>query len=105
MYRCILVHPEDQDMQRILWRENINEPVHEFRLKTITYGTASASFLATNCLNVLAEEIADSHPAASLAISKNFYMDDLLTGAESVESAKSLQNVIHTTLEKAHFPL
>jgi hypothetical protein len=47
MYRQVVVHPEDRDLQRILWRYSSEEPIQEYRLTTVTYGTSSAPFLAT----------------------------------------------------------
>lgn len=50
MYRQFLVHPQDRMFQKILWRSNPSEPLRTYQLRTITYGTASAPFLATRCL-------------------------------------------------------
>nr|XP_034194811.1 uncharacterized protein LOC117611031 [Osmia lignaria] len=46
MFRQIRVDPADVDWTRILWRSRPDEPVQDFRLKTVTYGTACAPFLA-----------------------------------------------------------
>lgn len=43
MYRQVLVHPDDQDFQRILCRFSTDKPVQDFRLNTVTYGEASNS--------------------------------------------------------------
>ncbi|XP_058817089.1 uncharacterized protein LOC131680391 [Topomyia yanbarensis] len=50
MYRMVMVQPADQHLQRILWRDSVSEPVRVFQLTTVTYGTASAPYLATKCL-------------------------------------------------------
>jgi hypothetical protein len=47
MYRQIVVHPQDRDLQRILWRYSSEEPIQEYRLITVTHGISSAPFLAT----------------------------------------------------------
>ncbi|GFY26824.1 uncharacterized protein TNCV_4375701 [Trichonephila clavipes] len=44
MYRQILVADEDQKYQQILWRNNSSENIRTYKLKTVTYGLASASF-------------------------------------------------------------
>jgi hypothetical protein len=46
MYRQIKIHEDDQPFQRILWRFNLKEKVEEYQLTTVTYGTASAPYLA-----------------------------------------------------------
>lgn len=47
MYRQILVHPEDRNLHRIYYRESPDQPLQDFKLCTVTYGTKAASFLAT----------------------------------------------------------
>ncbi|UYV76795.1 PARVA [Cordylochernes scorpioides] len=46
MYRQILVHPEDTLYQRIIWRDESGQGLKEYELKTLTYGTSCAPFLA-----------------------------------------------------------
>ncbi|CAB0039255.1 unnamed protein product [Trichogramma brassicae] len=46
MYRQILIHADDQCWQHILWREDPNKPIRDYRASTVTYGTAAAPFLA-----------------------------------------------------------
>ncbi|XP_035218435.1 uncharacterized protein LOC118191710 [Stegodyphus dumicola] len=47
MYRQVLVSDEDRNYQQILWRFNPNEEIRTYKLNTVTYGLAPASFLAT----------------------------------------------------------
>lgn len=47
MYRMIDIHPNQRNLQRIVWRDSELSPVKTFELSTITYGTVSAPFLAT----------------------------------------------------------
>lgn len=54
MYRQIWVTESQHDYQRILWRENPDQPLNTYRLKTVTYGVITASYLATACLNRVA---------------------------------------------------
>lgn len=85
MYRQVLVTPEQRSLQRILWRSNNKDPINTFELNTFTYGTASAPFLATRCLVELANGI--ENPEIAEIIQKDFYVDDLLTGAGSIKEA------------------
>lgn len=91
MYRQIKVSESDVHLQRILWRSSHTEDIKSYELTTVTYGTSSAPFLATRCLNEVAFEIQGSHPVESNIISKDFYVDDLMTGAATVEDAKKMQ--------------
>jgi hypothetical protein len=79
MYRMIEIHPDHSDYQRIVWRENTEDPLKTYRLTTLTYGTKPASFLATRCLKELALQNANQYPETAKAIQQDFYVDDLLT--------------------------
>ncbi|XP_015373225.1 PREDICTED: uncharacterized protein LOC107168354 [Diuraphis noxia] len=85
MYRQVAIANEDCDMQRILWRSTPSQQLESYRLLTVTYGTTPASFLATQCLVVLADQYQTEFPDAFKAIKNDFYMDDLMTGGESKE--------------------
>jgi len=56
MYRQVTVHPQDRYLQMILWRYSIEEHIQEYQLNTVTYGTASAPYLATRCLKKFADD-------------------------------------------------
>lgn len=105
MYRCIAIAPEDRDYQRILWRQNPNEPIREYRLTTVTYGTSPASYLATRCLKEIVKEIRQTEPEVAHSIEHEFYMDDLMTGSKTVAEAARKQRLIHDLLSSARLPL
>ncbi|XP_033214033.1 uncharacterized protein LOC117171090 [Belonocnema kinseyi] len=56
MYQQIRLDEADQNFQKILWREESREPLKIYKLKTVTYGMSSASFLATRSLRQLAND-------------------------------------------------
>ena len=94
MYRQFIVPPPDCNFQRIVWRESPTDPIQDFVLTTVTYGTASAPFLATRCLQQLAIDSESSYPEASRALSSDMYVDDLMSGESSTERARNLQREI-----------
>ncbi|GBP12586.1 hypothetical protein EVAR_10249_1 [Eumeta japonica] len=47
MYRQIEVNESQRPLQQILWRFDPSKPLKSYTLNTVTYGTASAPFLAT----------------------------------------------------------
>jgi len=59
----------------------INPNSQSISSHTITYGTASAPFLAIRCHFELSKIYAESYPIASQVISSDFYVEDMLTGA------------------------
>lgn len=105
MFRQVAVATEDQDLQRIVWRANCSDPIRTYKLTTVTYGTTSESFMATQCLKVLAKENFQTYPEASKAIERDFYMDDLMTGAETTEEGIILHEQISLILNSAKLPL
>ncbi|UYV71900.1 hypothetical protein LAZ67_9000991, partial [Cordylochernes scorpioides] len=105
MYRQIRIHPEDADYQRILWRPSPEEPVVDYRLLTVTYGTTSAPFLAMRTLQQLAEDEGHNYPEASRVTLNDFYVDDLLTGAQTIAEAKELIDQLKDLMKKGGFHL
>lgn len=61
--------------------------------------------MATNCLVALAEEIKQQFPNVSKVIQQDFYMDDLMSGADTVEECCKLQQTISEVLNSINFPL
>ncbi|XP_031341031.1 uncharacterized protein LOC116169144 [Photinus pyralis] len=105
MYRQIMVADDQRDLQRIVWRSHESEPLRYYKLNTVTYGTAPASFLAVRCLRQLGLDNLDTSPKASGAIINDFYMDDLLTGTETIEEAIETKEHINEILSGAGFKL
>ena len=71
----------------------------------MTYGTAVVPYLATRYLRQLGEENKESHPTASNVIINDFYVDDLLKEAASLDKARELKNQLTSILEPAGFSL
>ncbi|XP_058816127.1 uncharacterized protein LOC131679414 [Topomyia yanbarensis] len=51
MYRQVLVHHDDTDYMRIVWRDSPDKPIQHFRLLTVTYGLKNSGFLAMAALH------------------------------------------------------
>ena len=105
MYRQIKVHPLDRRFQRIVWRKSPDEPLQEYELTTITYGTASAPFLATRCLHQLAIEEGQNFPRATEVLDRDFYVDDCISGSQTVEEAMAVQKELVQLLSMGGFLL
>lgn len=120
MYRQVKVAAEDVDFQRILWRKdqtatnssaliaksaNQSGKTEEFRLLRVTFGTASAPYLAVKALQQVAIDEGANYPVAAARVNKDYYMDDLLTGGENVESAMKLYSEMVNLLKRGGFEL
>ena len=79
--------------------------LQHYALRTVTYGTASASFLATRCLAQIAYENKSDYPTASRAIANDFYVDDLITGSDDPNVLAKMKFDIVDLLKRYGFTL
>lgn len=106
MYREILVTEDDANFQRILWRKDKDESLHEYRILRVTFGTASAPYLAVRTLMQVANDESKDFPAkVAQTIREDFYVDDLMSGSDTVEEAIELSNNISQLLTRGGFIL
>lgn len=105
MYRQIKVKGEQRKLQRILWRFHPDEEIKIYELQTVTYGEASSAFLVIRSLHQTAQDLQHQFPEASEVITRDFYVDDLLTGSNDINHLLKLKAEITTVLESARFEL
>ncbi|XP_063914797.1 uncharacterized protein LOC135131147 [Zophobas morio] len=86
MYRQILINPDN-------------------RLKTLTYGTFSAPYLAIRTLLKLSEQDGSSFPLAAAALQTDTYMDDIVTGNNSYQQTLTLKHELIALLKGGGFEL
>lgn len=99
MYRQIRVHNEDVKFQRILWRNSNSEPLQEYVLQTVTFGTSSAPFQAIRCLFKVADDIEPTEPMIAKLIRQNFYVDDFLGSAETIHEAAEIRKKTQSIMD------
>ncbi|XP_067217341.1 uncharacterized protein [Linepithema humile] len=87
MYRQIRVDPRDVDYQRILWFRDDDQSVQAYQLLTVTYGTASALFLALCVLRQLAQDEGDAFFLAVSVLQDHIYVDVLFGADDSLNDA------------------
>ncbi|XP_039442932.1 uncharacterized protein LOC120423264 [Culex pipiens pallens] len=105
MYRQVLVHPEDRRLQRIFWRFSPDSPIQTYELQTVTYGLAPSAYLATRSLQQLAQDEGHEYPLGGPALESNFYVDDFIGGADTVEDAIRLRKELTELLAKGGFEM
>ncbi|XP_055844795.1 uncharacterized protein LOC129911111 [Episyrphus balteatus] len=104
MYRQILIAEQDKNYQLVLWRKNTDEPIKVYRLNTVTFGTAAAPYLAIRTLQKLADDNSTNQITSSMILNE-MYVDDLISGGNTVAEAKEKIKQIKSTLETAGFNL
>ena len=103
MYRCVHVREPDDHLQCILWRNSPDEDIKPYKLNTVTYGTKPAAFLAIRAMHQLAADEEANFPLGAKILRRDFYVDDLLTGGNSVEEVKKIRQQIADLLSKGGF--
>ncbi|GFQ71660.1 integrase catalytic domain-containing protein [Trichonephila clavata] len=99
------VQEHQQDFLRILWRPSPEEDIVSQRLKTVTYGTKPAPYLATRCLLQLAHEGKNKYLLAAPVIQNSTYMDDISSGADDFTTAKEMQRQLIGSMKEGCFHL
>lgn len=105
MFRQIGILPEYWNLQKIFWRANRNEPLREYWLTVVTYGLASSPHNAVRALVQCGREAEREFPSAARAILRDFYMDDMLSGAEDENEAFHLAQQVDKVLLGGGFEL
>ncbi|XP_054713575.1 uncharacterized protein LOC129223036 [Uloborus diversus] len=105
MYRQVWVSEEDQNYLLILWRNSSKSQMQEFKLRTLTYGTASAPFLATRVLQQIEMNCETENPLLSKVILNDFYMDDLLSGVNNISEGIKICSELSELLGSHSFHL
>ncbi|XP_044575175.1 uncharacterized protein LOC123258984 [Cotesia glomerata] len=98
MYRQICIHPDHHKFQRILYYHNNN--ISTFELKRVTFGVSAAPFLAIRTVNQLADDESHNFPVASKILKRDLYVDNLLTGSNSLTEILKLRDEIIQLVRK-----
>lgn len=105
MYRQIIIDPRDAGYQPILWNPNSAETPREYQLLTVTYGMASAPYLALRVLQQLADDEGDKFPLAVSILREKIYVDDVLFGHDNKTVLKQTRDQLRSLLARGGFHL
>ncbi|XP_058449311.1 uncharacterized protein LOC131429278 [Malaya genurostris] len=105
MFRQVLVHPSDQPLQRIFWRDDPQQHLKMYQLQTVTYGLNNSPFLATRVLLQLAKDEESNFPQAAHIAKTDFYVDNLLTGSNDIFDLQKICQQMIGLLNAGGFPL
>ena len=102
MYRQILLDEKGKDYHRLFWRANSSSPLQVFRMTRVTYGVKSASHSAIKALQLTFDRFGT--PETQM-VRDDFYVDDLLSGDQSVAKANTVIKSVRSTLKCGGFDL
>ncbi|XP_058797385.1 uncharacterized protein LOC131667724 [Phymastichus coffea] len=101
MYRQIWIHPDDRKFQKILWYHE--GEVRTFVLNVVTFGVKCAPFLAIRTLHQLAVDEESRFPRAAMLLHRDFYVDDFLSGADTLEDIMRIRDEMIKLLSRGGF--
>ncbi len=104
MFREILLNPEHRDLHRFVLREPTGSIV-DCRMERVTFGVNCSPYLATQTLRFIADLHQETRPNAAKAIRSEFYVDDYVSGADSVVEANKIRTELCNLLDKAGMTL
>jgi len=79
--------------------------VKTFELATVTHDTASTLFLAIRSLQEIARLEKTNMPKGTTRILTDFYVDDLVTGANTIQELIIIRQEVSAILSKTGFVL
>ena len=105
MFREVGLLQQEKDLHRFLHREVDSGNIADYRMTRLTFGVKSSPYLATQVLRQLADDHRQEFPRAAKLVSTDFYVDDCLTGADSVSEAISVREELNSLLGNARMTL
>jgi len=107
MFHQVRVTPEDRDSLRFLWFENnTSQPLQTLRMTAHIFGGVWSPSCANYALQKVVEEYRNMYSEEVLnTVLRNFYVDDCLKSANSVESAIVLAKQVKELLNRRGFHL
>ena len=105
MYRAIALTDADKDLHRFVWRSSPSDSLKDYRMTRVTFGVSASSFVSNMCVKQNALDLSMEFPLAARAVEDSFYVDDGLTGADSIEEAIDLHSQLQGLFDRGGFLL
>ena len=105
MYNTIRLVVDHWCYQLFLWEDELNINVKPFVcvIKTLIYGIRTSGNQAERAVRETANLFIDKYPRQNKIIQKDTYMDDFLSGENSLNDAKEVTDSLHIVLNKGYF--
>jgi hypothetical protein len=91
MFRQFRIVDDEKRFLRIFYRSSVNDPLEEYQMETVTYGTSAAPFLANRTIRQIALDNAPDDETRN-AIFDCVYVDDFVCGGFSIPITRALVN-------------
>ncbi|XP_052759203.1 uncharacterized protein LOC128202543 [Galleria mellonella] len=105
MCKIVKVTDKDTNYQHMVWRENIDDEIRDYKLLTVTFGTSSVPYLTVRAMNQVVNGEKAEYPLASRRVNCEFYMNDLKSRGQTIEKALKFYYEMNALLNKGGFIL
>ena len=104
MYHNVGTGEIEANLRRLLWREcEQNRPPDVYCFEKVTFGDRPAGCIVVSALQATAEMFSHYSKKAAHVLKQDSYMDDTLSGDNSIKEAKDLVSNIETIARKGGF--
>ena len=105
MYGAVLLSEDQRDLHRFVRREDPCQSIKDYRMTKLTFRVSASSFASNMALRQNAIDYKESHPQAYQAVLNSFYVDDGLTGEDSIFEAVKLRDELQSLFHLGGFTL
>lgn len=74
----------DTNYQRLVYRFEPTDEIQDFELTSVVFDMVPSQYLATRTLQQASDDMRHEFPIGTKALAEDFYIDNALTGASSV---------------------
>ena len=101
----IRVRESERDAQRFHWRKNEADEIETFRFARVLFGLAPSPYLLEEVLESHFDAWAEKYPDEVARLRRSMYVDDLLTGGQTVQQVQTRKERALEILHDASFEL
>ena len=107
-FLMIGIRPSDRDMLHFLWLKNpynAEGDALELRFKRLVFGLCPSPAILGSVISHHLDNYQSNHPEIIPSIKKSFYVDDLISGGNTVEEAPRMYEVAKQAMSEGGFNL
>ena len=105
MYRAMELIDSNSDLHRFVWRSSPEGDLRDYRMTRVTFGVSASSFAVNMFVRQNAIQLVMKFLEVIKVVKSSFYVDDGLTGADTIVDAVSLQQQLQSAFERGGFLL
>ena len=91
MYRAMELIDSNSDLHRFVWRSSPEGDLRDYRMTRVMFGVSASSFAVNMSVRQNAIQLVMKFPEVIKVVKSSFYVDDGLTGSDTIVDAISLQ--------------